>query len=85
MDTIMTERIEKLALQAGVSLTKEAIDGNGHKFEYTDENQFKFAELIIQECLDVLNKRFMGDLNREDMEVLRCVEDVERHFGMPVV
>ena len=42
----------------------------------------KFAELIVEECLSVLNKRFMGDLNREDMEVRRCVADVKQHFGV---
>ncbi len=41
-----------------------------------------FAELIVQEAIDVLQKRFMGDLNREDMEVRRCVEDVKKHFGV---
>ncbi len=40
-----------------------------------------FAELIVQEAIDVLQKRFMGDLNREDMEVRRCVVDVKKHFG----
>ncbi len=42
----------------------------------------KFAGLIVQECVDVLNKRFMGDLNREDMEVRRCIEDLKKHFGV---
>ena len=45
-------------------------------------DQKKFAELIVQECVNVLNHRFMGDLNREDMEVRRCVEDVKKHFGV---
>jgi hypothetical protein len=38
--------------------------------------------MIIKECTDVLNKRFMGDLNREDMEVRRCIADVKAHFGV---
>jgi len=29
-----------------------------------------------------LNRRFMGDLNREDWEVRRCVADVKKHFGV---
>jgi hypothetical protein len=24
----------------------------------------------------------MGDLNREDMEVRRCITDVKKHFGV---
>ena len=42
----------------------------------------KFAELIAKETISVLQKRFMGDLNREDMEVRRCIADVKKHFGV---
>jgi len=45
-------------------------------------NHEKFAELILKETISVLQKRFMGDLNREDMEVRRCIEDVKKHFGI---
>jgi hypothetical protein len=63
----MNERIRELA---------EQVYGSAH---YDD---FKFAELIIKECIDVLNKRFVGDLNREDMEVRRCIANIKRHFGV---
>lgn len=36
----------------------------------------------VNECIKVLQKRFMGDLNREDMEVRRCIEDIKNHFGV---
>ena len=39
---------------------------------------------IVLECIEVLRKRYMGDNNREDMEVLRCIEDVKRHFGIDI-
>ena len=42
----------------------------------------KFAELIVAETISVLQKRFMGDLNREDMEVRKCIEDVKTHFAV---
>lgn len=42
----------------------------------------KFAELIVAETISVLQKRFMGDLNREDMEVRKCIEDVKNHFAV---
>ena len=42
----------------------------------------KFAELIVQECISTVQKRYMGDNNREDMEVLRCVADMKQHFGV---
>jgi len=41
-----------------------------------------FAKLIVEECIDVVNKRYMGDNNREDMEVLRCVKNLKKHFGV---
>jgi hypothetical protein len=45
-------------------------------------NPEKFAELIVQEAITIVNKRYMGDNNREDMEVRRCVEDLKKHFGV---
>ncbi len=42
----------------------------------------KFSELIVAEAINVLQKRYMGDLNREDQEVMRCIEDVKKHFGI---
>ena len=40
-----------------------------------------FAELIVAEAIAVVQKRFMGDLTREDMEVRRCVKDLKKYFG----
>jgi len=40
------------------------------------------ADLIVQECVDIVQKRYMGDNNREDMEVCRCVEVLKKHFGV---
>ena len=41
-----------------------------------------FAELIVQECIATVKKRYMGDNNREDLEVRRCVADIQTHFGV---
>jgi len=87
---IMNKRIKELAKQAGEyvnsvyippvrSKTPDKIWEDGHVDWHTQFNQ-KFAELIVEECVGVLNKRFMGDLNREDMEVRRCIEDINKHF-----
>lgn len=67
----MNERIRELAEQAE---TKEV----GYYFF----DREKFAELIVADAIGVLQKRFMGDLNREDMEVRRCIEDLKKHFGV---
>lgn len=61
-------------------ITQLALKASDPKTGWLDRQ--KFAELIVQDCVDVLNKRFMGDLNREDMEVRRCVADVQKHFGV---
>jgi hypothetical protein len=42
----------------------------------------EFADSIVQEAVNVVNSRYMGDNNREDMEVRRCVEDLKKHFGV---
>ena len=53
---------------------------------FADELNVKFmrlfAESIVKEAIEVVNKRYMGDNNREDMEVRRCVEDLRKHFGI---
>jgi hypothetical protein len=51
---------------------------------YQDLEKFSehFTKLIMAETISVLQKRFMGDLNREDMEVRRCIADVKAHFGV---
>ena len=67
----MNERIRELAEQAE---TKEV----GYYFF----DREKFAELIVADAIGVLQKRFMGDLNREDMEVRRCIEDLKKNFGV---
>lgn len=88
----MNERIKQLAEQAGEyvnsvytppvrSKTPGKIWEDGHIGWHTQFNE-KFAELIVRECIDTLSKRFMGDLNREDMEIRRCIEDVKKCFGV---
>jgi uncharacterized protein YutE (UPF0331/DUF86 family) len=80
----MNERFIKLALDAGLlnyvdHETPRHYFINGHAEQ---EDVEKFAQLIVQECIDTVKKRFMGDLNREDMEVKRCIEDLKKHFGV---
>ena len=78
----MNKRIQELAEQA----TKDKWKLNRYMcdpvFDGCELDTEKFAELIVLDCLGVLKRRFMGDLNREDMEVKRCIEDVKEHFGV---
>ena len=66
----MNEQIKQLAREAGFYANPDV-----EKFE-------KFADVIVQEAIGVLQKRFMGDLNREDLEVRGCIDDVKKHFGV---
>ena len=79
---LMNKRIQEIAEQA----TKDKWKLNRYMgdpvFDGREIDTEKFAELIVQDCLGVLKRRFMGDLNREDMEVKRCIEDVKQHFGV---
>ena len=73
----MNERIKELEKQCW----NHRVDGvlvDGHLHFDTQ----KFAELIIRECVATVKKRYMGDNNREDMEVRRCVADIQTHFGV---
>jgi hypothetical protein len=74
----MNERIRELAEQAGFKVNWQHEDVQAIKMARFE----KFAELIVGECIEVLNKRFMGDHNREDQEVRRCIKDLKKHFGV---
>ena len=72
----MNERIRELVRQAG-------LDDADFPIENWDNVPLaKFAELIVAECITTVQKRYMGDNNREDMEVRRCVADLKNHFGV---
>jgi len=73
----MNKRIDDLIAQA--TYVSESDDPD---YRYESFDKKKFAELIVKECVSVVEKRFMGDLNREDMEVRRCVADLKEHFGV---
>jgi hypothetical protein len=76
----MNERIKAITGQVLDEIVPETWTTLG--YDKIKEIQNRTAELIIKECIGVLNKRFMGDLNREDMEIRRCIEDVNKHFGV---
>jgi hypothetical protein len=78
----MNERMKALAVEADFMLCEDGhFYSEGQSQKITDGLQ-KFAQLIVTDAIGVLQKRFMGDLNREDMEVRRCIEDLKKHFGV---
>jgi hypothetical protein len=74
----VNEQLEDLMYRAGLTAQGcwDTMD------QYDREAIERFAELLINECIGVVNKRYMGDNNREDMEVRRCVADLKKHFGV---
>ncbi len=72
---MVNELIRELALQAGAGEWGDSVVPAMMDIE-------KFADLIVQECIETVQKRYMGDNNREDMEVLRCVSELKNHFGV---
>ena len=67
----MNERIQQLAEQAS------EIDGDDLLY-YHPVFAEKFAKLIVQECLDVINQsNGVGD-----DDVIKISKDVEKHFGV---
>jgi len=74
----MNERIKKLMRQA----CKESFRPESVLEDVPQDVLEKFAQLIIADAINTVERRFMGDLNREDMEVRRCVEALKAHFGV---
>lgn len=75
----MNEHLKELAKRSGIMF--ESSKQNRIHSINTDTLE-KFAGLVIKECVTIINNRYMGDNNREDMEVRRCVEDLTKHFGV---
>jgi hypothetical protein len=76
----MNERIRQITGQVLDEIVPETWTKLG--YDKIKEIQNRTAELIVAEAIAVVQRRFMGDLNREDMEVRRCVADVKKHFGV---
>jgi len=72
-----------LKLMAQVGIDTEALKHYSGGFPREDLLVLEYlCNLVAQEAIAVVQKRYMGDNNREDMEVRRCVEDLKKHFGI---
>lgn len=74
----LKSRIEELKQQS-INLIDEGWGGIGVEF---DEN--KFAELIIQDCISILNQKYTGCKGEEllDRQIDDCVKEIKEHFGI---
>jgi len=77
----MNKRIQELAEQADPEHWHSRWY-SGINPRVMDSEIKKFTHLIIADAINTVERRFMGDLNREDMEVRRCVADLKAHFGV---
>ena len=87
----MNERIKHLALEAGDyvnevlytapvrSKTPGKIWEDGHISWHTQFNQ-KFAELIVRECLDILDDEDDGELAGRSVRIAAI--RIKKHFGV---
>ena len=70
----MNERIKQLAVEAGMIVGEP----NGFDMTRLMPKEVKFAELIVRECLDVINQsNGVGD-----DDVIKISKDVEKQFGV---
>ena len=70
--------IQQLAYQAEDNAEYDWEAGTEFHVAYTR----RLSEAIVRQCISVLQKRYMGDQNREDMEVRRCIDDIIEYFGI---
>ena len=75
----MNERIKELAEQAGIEFVYDPTETPMRAFvECWEDDLEKFAELIVRECITVINQpNGVGD-----DDVIRITKDVEKHFGV---
>ena len=71
----MNERIQKLAEQCRT----EYRNGHGGYIEQFDEE--KFAELIVQECIDIIAP-YTIRMGRPGEEYLHPIQEIRKHFGV---
>ena len=71
----MNERIKELAEQATTYIEPTATSGEGWIF-----NKEKFAELIVQECAEVI---FETPVKYTEIDIMHIIRDrVKEHFGV---
>ena len=71
----MNERIKLLAEQATTYIEPTATSGEGWIF-----NKEKFAELIVQECAEVI---FETPVKYTEIDIMHIIRDrVKEHFGV---
>lgn len=72
----MNEKIKELAEQAGFYIDSAPIISNSN-----NPRLEKFAELIVKECLKVVDTRYNGLSDKDSIRLFKMIED---HMGMKI-
>lgn len=76
----MNERIKQLKQQArDFYLLQEDLDCSTSQLHTLVEE--KFAELIVQDCIDILSP-YTVNMNRIGEEYLHPIQEIKKHFGV---
>lgn len=49
---------------------------------WSEEHKILFSLMVVNRCVTAIHERYTGDNNREDMEVLRCVNHLLEKFSI---
>jgi hypothetical protein len=83
---MMNERIKELAEQAGLRFTQLMSNPMVPVVDGRETDLAKFAELIIGECIDIVQNLSPGydDYRNQIEDAFRrdCVEEIKQHFGI---
>ena len=74
----MNERIKELAEQAGITPNLDTDYFEKDINKWVDYYSEKFAELIVAECLDIVDENVSG------MVGVNTMQKIEDHFGMRI-
>jgi len=79
----MNERIKQLAEQATIKTSYQYQTwgdriATGHKEQF---DKAKFAELIVQECIDIIAP-YSVRMSRPGEEYLHPIQEIKEHFGV---
>jgi hypothetical protein len=73
----MNEQIKRLAEQAGMIIG----DNSEFDMEKFMPKELKFAQLIVQECIDIIAP-YTVRMSRPGEEYLHPIQEIKQHFGV---
>ena len=77
----MNERIKQLAVEAGMIVGEP----NGFDMTRLMPKEVKFAELIVKECLGIINKEHDEGIDRHgdyQLALYEAYREIKQHFGV---